>query len=171
MSTASERGRSNRNRGAVAERQLVGWLRDNGFPGAERAVRTAYRTAGRALADPGDVTGTPGLVWQVKYTLDFEEPAVLVRNLAETEQQRATVDADFGILVQRRVGAKDPGRWWVWLKIADLYRIIRRAPKGELKEPGAFLGEPPVRMELAALVLLLRAADYGNPLTAEDEVA
>ncbi|HWD79273.1 MAG TPA: hypothetical protein VG497_10325, partial [Kribbella sp.] len=69
--TRSEIGRSNRNRGAVAERAVVAWLRDNGFPHAERAVRTGYRTADRVSADHGDITGTPLLAWQVKDVVAF----------------------------------------------------------------------------------------------------
>jgi hypothetical protein len=29
-------------------------------------VRTGYRTGQRSAADPGDLTGTPGIVWSVK---------------------------------------------------------------------------------------------------------
>ena len=45
--------------GTAAETAVVRFLRDNGFPLAER----------RALhgsTDRGDITGTPGLVWEVK---------------------------------------------------------------------------------------------------------
>lgn len=47
-------GRSNRRRGADAERRVVAWLREHGWPGAERAVRTGYRTATRAGTTTGD---------------------------------------------------------------------------------------------------------------------
>lgn len=160
--TASARGRANRNKGATAERDLVRWLRTNGWPGAERAVRTGYRTTTRTSADPGDVTGTPGLAWQVKNRADFEQDAVFDACLAETEAQRAATGADFGLLIQRRAGTPDPGRWWVWLRVVDLYRIIRKAPGADVRQRGAFLGQPPLRMELAGLALLLRAAGYGS---------
>lgn len=166
MTTASARGRANREKGAVAERQLVSWLRENGWPGAERAVRTGYRTATRVSADPGDVTGTPGLVWQMKYTTRFEWPAVFAANLSETEEQRVAAGADFGLLIQRRAGTADVGRWWVWLRVADLARLLRPLPSARATD----LGQPALRMELAGLVPLLRAAGYGTPL-ADPEVA
>src|SRR5688500_3530498 len=74
--TTTARGKYSREKGATAERHLVAWLRTHGWPGAERAVRTGYRTADRTSVDPGDVTGTPGLVWQVKNRVDFGAPAV-----------------------------------------------------------------------------------------------
>jgi hypothetical protein len=164
--TASARGRANRTKGAAAERDLVRWLRANGWPGAERAIRTAYRTADRELPDPGDVTGTPGLVWQMKYTARFDQPAFLAACLAETEQQRVDAGADFGLLVQRRTGVTDPGRWFVWLRVIDLYALCRSSKSNTLltvDPTRAYLGEPPVRMELADLVPLLHAAGYGTP--------
>lgn len=154
--TAAERGRSNRNRGADAERELVRWLRENGWPGAERAVRTGYRTSNRVSADPGDVTGTPGLVWQVKYTTRFEWPAVFAANLAETEAQRAAAGADHGLLVQRRPRASDAGKWWVHVTGRSFAVLLtgRDAPEFDCV----------ARVTVAELALLLRRAGYGSPL-------
>jgi hypothetical protein len=154
--TASELGRSNRNRGATAERELVKWLRDNGWPGAERAVRTGYRTADRVSADPGDVTGTPGLVWQMKYTTRFEEPAVFAANLAETEAQRAAAGADHGLLVQRRAGTADVGKWWVHVTGQSFAVLLTGQPAPTF---GCV-----ARVTLAEFALLLRRAGYGTPL-------
>lgn len=161
--TASARGRSNREKGAVAERQLVNWLRDNGWPGAERAVRTGYRTATRTSADPGDVTGTPGLVWQMKYTARFEEPGVYAANLAETEAQRAAAGADHGLLVQRRSGTADVGKWWVHVTGRSFAVLLtgQEAPEFDCV----------ARVTLAEFAVLLRRAGYGTPLTADGEVA
>src|SRR6476469_3650305 len=97
----SRLGAANRRRGAEAERKVAVWLRENGFPGAERAVRTAYTAGGRTAVDPGDITGLPAIVVQVK---DDASNAVEAW-LAETEQQRlgapGTVPAHLGLLVVR----------------------------------------------------------------------
>ncbi|MCP3799761.1 hypothetical protein NLX83_10875 [Allokutzneria sp. A3M-2-11 16] len=152
----SRLGAANRRRGAEAERKVAGWLRDHGFPGAERAVRTGFTTGGRTVADPGDITGTPALVWQVK---DQAREAVEAW-LDETEQQRlggpGTVPADLGLLVVRRRGKADVGRWWVWLPAAQLVALVADARTPAVSRP--------VRMELGDLVPLLRAAGYGEPL-------
>ncbi|GAA3890396.1 hypothetical protein GCM10022243_64120 [Saccharothrix violaceirubra] len=152
----SRLGAANRRRGAEAERRLAAWLRAHGWPHAERAVRTGYRSAGRLVVDPGDIVGTPLLVWQVKdQAREFAEAW-----LDETEQQRlgepGSVPADLGLLVVRRRGAADPGRWWVWLPAAQLVALVADAPAPPLSRP--------VRLELVDLVLLLRAAGYGEPV-------
>lgn len=155
--TASARGRANRAKGATAERHLVAWLRGHGWPGAERAVRTGYRTTTRIGADPGDITGTPGLVWQVKNRSDFDQPAVLAGALAETEVQRVAENADYGLLIQRRTGHADPGQWWAWLRLGALVSMARHEPPEYWVSLTA-----PVRMELWEVVPLLRGAGYGT---------
>ncbi|MEU5847456.1 hypothetical protein [Saccharopolyspora shandongensis] len=154
----SRLGRANRRRGHDAERAVARWLRDNGFTGTERAVRTGYATSERQVADPGDLTGTPGIAWQVK---DTERESVDVW-LRELDEQTTTARAEIGLLVHRRRGTADPGQWWAWLRLADL---------------GALLGTPgrhrrerqhPVRMELAHAVELLHAAGYGNPVDGDE---
>jgi hypothetical protein len=149
---ACARGRSNRRRGADAERAVVNWLRRNGWPGAERAIRTAYTTADRTVADPGDITGTPRLAWQVK---DAAAERITTW-MADTAQQAATSGADYGILVVRRRGRASPGDWWAWMWAADIVRIYT----GEDTGPA---GEFPVRTELGALVGLLHEAGFGDP--------
>lgn len=147
-------GKANRDKGARAERDLVKWLRVNGWPGAERAVRTGYRTTNRTSADPGDVTGTPGIVWQVKHSATFDEPAKLARHLAATEQQRAAATADLGLLVQRRTGAPDAGRWWVHITGRAFAQLLTGQPAPDF--------DCTARVTLAELVPLLHRAGYGT---------
>ena len=153
----AQRGKSNRRKGLDAERGVVKFLRANGFGGAERDVRTAYKVASRATVDPGDITGTPGICWQVK-DCQVEKVASW---LAETEAQRVgshgTVPAaDLGVLVVRRRGKSDPGRWWAWLPLGQVLGLdagVRRSTSSV-----------PVRLELGDLVTLLREAGYGDSL-------
>jgi len=159
--TTTARGKYSREKGATAERHLVAWLRTHGWPGAERAVRTGYRTADRTSVDPGDVTVTPGLVWQVKNRVDFGEPAVFAACLVETEQQRAGAGADFGLLIQRRPGYRDPGAWWAWLGVLDLYRLLTPGHRNPLAATAVPRGAS-LRMALGDLVPLLRTAGYGT---------
>lgn len=148
----ARRGRSNRNRGAAAERSVAKWLRANGFPGAERAVRAAYVGSDRVIPDPGDLTGTPGLVWQVK-DCQIERIGLW---LTETEQQRGAVDADYGVLVVRRRGYADPGQWWCWLPLDALLRM----GLGGLPTSWSLDSEP-VRLELRAVARMLNLSGYG----------
>lgn len=149
---ASQRGKSNRSRGHQAERDVAKWLRHHGgFPHAERAVRTGFTAADRAVADEGDITGCPGLVVQVKCVARED----ITSWMAETEDQRIAADADLGVLVQRRSGRASPGQWWAWLPARG---FVWLATAGESTSGGW-----PVRMELGHLVPLLHDRGYGTP--------
>ncbi|MGW1675985.1 hypothetical protein [Saccharopolyspora sp. NPDC002376] len=151
---ASERGKSNRRRGLDAERAVARYLRTVGFPGAERAVRTGFNAGGRTVADPGDITGIPGVVIQIK-SVARENIAAWMEEVAE---QSLNAESAIGILVQRRPGKADAGRWWAWVMVAELVDLTTGAP-------GEYMGASmhrPVRMELGHLVPLLRQAGYGT---------
>jgi hypothetical protein len=148
-------GKANRDKGARAELAVVKWLRDNGWPGAERAIATGHRSRVRERADLGDITGTPGIAWQITDRGDLDQPAVFARRLAETEAQKQAAGAEFGFLVQRRRGASDAGRWWVHVAAVDMPGLL---PKDRPRFDST------VRMTLADLVLLLRQAGYGSAL-------
>ncbi|SDP61041.1 hypothetical protein SAMN04487905_10641 [Actinopolyspora xinjiangensis] len=151
--TRSDIGRSNRRRGADAERRVAGYLRDHGFPHAERAVRTGYSTDERTVADPGDLTGTPGLVWQVKDTQRWDVP----KWMTETTRQAEEANADLGILVIRRRGQATAGLWWALLPLADLGYLY-----GGRNMLGFRNRTAPVWLQLDALCPLLLAAGYGE---------
>lgn len=149
-------GRANRRKGHDAERAVAKWLRANGFPHAERAVRTGYTGNDRTVADPGDVAGTPGIAWQIKDCAAEQINTWLV----ETEEQRCATHADYGILVQRRRGKADPGRWWAWIDSNALARLI----SGRGGDP--WVPKFPARVELHDLTVLLRHCGYGNDVEA-----
>lgn len=151
--TRSEIGRANARKGKDTERKVAGYLRDVGFPGAERAVRTGYRTAARDVADPGDITGTPGIVWQVKDCAREQ----IDDWLSEAEDQAVATGADLGVLVVRRRGHADPARWWAWLTLNDVGLLLPGRQLIPLRQ-----ARFPVRMELGHLVPMLHTAGYGS---------
>ncbi|ONI73518.1 hypothetical protein ALI144C_44970 [Actinosynnema sp. ALI-1.44] len=154
-------GKANRNKGARAELAVVKWLREHGWPGAERAIATGHRSRVRERADLGDVTGTPCLVWQVTDRADIEQAAVFARRMVDTEQQRQAANADYGFLVQRRRKFGDAGRWWVHLTGSGFAELLT-----EYKAPEF---EATVRLTLADLVRLLHRAGYGTENTTPQE--
>lgn len=157
MTTASQRGAANRRRGLTAERDLCRWLRSNGFPQAERAVRTGFRTADRTSADPGDIAGT-GLIWSVKDCAVERLPEWLAE--LDTMDHRATPGPEpLRLLVVKRRGHADPARWWAYLRLLDLTRLLSRTIPG----PVAIVWDAPVRLEVGHVVPLLRADGYGDP--------
>ncbi len=90
-------------KGTSAESAVVAFLRQTWWPHAER----------RALAgakDLGDVTGTPGICWEVKAGTRLCIPEWL----HQTETERANSGADLGVLVvkPKGVGVLNVNRWW-----------------------------------------------------------
>jgi hypothetical protein len=137
--------------GTRAESAVVKFLRENGFPHAERRALTGSQ-------DQGDITGCPGLVFEVKggEAAKNASDGQVEKWLAETEIERNNANADIGVLVvQRRgIGAPNAGRWWA---------VIRRN--------GTAFGDPhfqfAVRYLLSDAVHLIRAAGYGDPIEKE----
>jgi len=156
--TATQRGRYSRNKGAVAERDLVRWLRTNGFPHAERAVRTGYRTTDRTSADPGDVTGTPGIVWSVK-DCAAERITEWLDELVNMAAHDTSFEEPVQLLVTKRRGHANPGEWWCWLQLLDIGQLLTGS------SPDVVIPEwnRPLRMELGHVMPLLRTAGYGSP--------
>lgn len=138
------------NVGKDTEQRVARWLREHGFPHAERTVRTGYRVLGRALSDFGDIDGTPGLSWQIKSLRPADRAERAVPEwLTETEAQRRATGADLGVLIVRRWGTTDVGRWWAFLRLDVL---------------AAGQGDAPVRMEVRHAAAWLRILGYGQPI-------
>lgn len=155
--TRSQIGKANNRKGKDRELRVVAYLRVNGFPGAERMVRTGYRHSGRTSPDCGDITGTPGIAWQVKDIAEREWWRI-PRILVDTQAQADAARADFGVLVIRRAGHAHPSEWWAHMYAADLLRLVAGIPQA-LSAALRF----PIRFELQELVPLLRVAGYGTP--------
>lgn len=164
--SAKARGRANSEKGKRSERDLVAWLRLNGYPGAERTVRTGYRSPARQRRDTGDIDGTPGLVWQVK---DVNERtwSQIPGWMIETEHQRAAARCDIGILVVKRHGHADPGEWWAWLPLSALvtHTMTTDTIAAYFMPVEASVYDVPVRLALADLAPILRTLGYGTEIT------
>lgn len=78
-------------KGTAFETAVVRFLQWNGFPHAERAPLAGNK-------DRGDITGTPGIVWECKNAKTIR----LAEWSDETETEAGNADADFGILVIKR---------------------------------------------------------------------
>lgn len=141
--TASQRGRRNRANGAAYEVKTANYLKA-WWPDACRAVRSSH-------PDPGDVDNTsPSFWWSVK-NCQVEQYNAWFREMDDKAAGR------IALLVVRRRGYADPGRWWCWLTLHDLTVLLGSAP------PLAFEADDDARVcvELATVVPLLRA--YTQP--------
>lgn len=146
--------------GTAAETATVRYLvsLEGGFPGAERrALKGTY--------DEGDITGTPGVCWEVKGgdaardITDGRLATWMGELAAEVMHSRSRV----GVLVAQRrgVGAPNAGRWWAYMRACDVANLLYHELPGASVEPTW-----PVRMELRQACELLRHAGYGSRLEA-----
>src|SRR5688572_23748165 len=103
----------------MAESAVVAYLRGNGWLYAERRAL-------QGSLDKGDVTGTPGLVWEVKYANGGIRMAAWV---AETEVERLNAGADYGLLVVKpaALGAKQTERWYTVMNAQSFERLQQQA--------------------------------------------
>jgi hypothetical protein len=131
--------------GTAAETAVVRALRQLGFPHAERRALTGS-------LDQGDITGTPGIVWEVKggNAAKTASDGQVEKWLDETETELDNAGARHGILVLARpgIGAANAHRWWA----------ITREYVGPSDLTVVF------RTTLADACLRLRSWGYGEPL-------
>lgn len=101
-------------KGTKAETAFVAWLR-NWFPYAERRAL-------RGEKDCGDVTGIPGLVFEVKDHSTWH----LASWLRETEQERVNANAEYGLLVMKPpgVGYTRVNQWAVAVYQNDPIEVV-----------------------------------------------
>jgi hypothetical protein len=137
--------------GTRGESQVVGFLREHGFPNSERRAL-------RGTKDVGDITGTPGIVWEVKAG---EAARTASDNqvdlwLAETDLERDNDGAQLGLLVMAR-RRHNVRTWWAVMHADDLVGLLSDGAHGTSQRV-------PVRMTLQNAVRLLRDNGYGEPV-------
>ena len=91
-------GAMSRRKGAVAERDVVRWLRANGYPDARRYLAGDGR-------QPGDIDGVPGMVIEVK---NHRRPAIKSW-LRQLDDEGG--DHLFKLLIMKIAGRTDVGTW------------------------------------------------------------
>ena len=102
-----------RARGTAAESAVCRYLREHGFPHAERR-------AGSGRLDRGDVAGLPGVVIEVKACARTELASWLDECAVETRND----NADVGAVWHKRRGRGDPGEWFVTMSGATFISLV-----------------------------------------------
>jgi hypothetical protein len=150
--------------GTEVESAIVEYLRDHGYPFAERRSL-------RGTNDQGDVTGLgPGLVIECKggHAAEAASDAQIAAWLRETEVERQNAKADVGVLVTKRkgYGRANAGLWWAHMTLGTAYQLIHQAIDCDSGWPPMH-DSIPIRLHLRDAVTLLRSAGYGDPISAE----
>jgi len=117
MSSSSQR------LGDQAERDVKAWFREHGSPDADRALGT-----GRPR-DRGDLTGIARFCVQVKNYAQFR----INTWVPEMLEQKRRLGAEFGVLLLKKRGTSDVGRWYTVMELEDLNRL-RLEAEGQIDE-------------------------------------
>lgn len=110
MSSAAKR------KGSQAERDVVAYLKVNGFPYADR------RVAGATL-DKGDISGVLGVTIEIKNHARLD----LAGWLAELEVEMKNDSAWTGVVIHKRKGKGDVGEWYATLPVKVWLALLRKA--------------------------------------------
>jgi len=151
-------------KGTAAETAAVRYLNNNGWPGAERAALHGNH-------DHGDITGTPGLCFEIKAGKQAEQAVDYLIGLwlDQTEKERLNSHAEAGILVTKRAGhgTSRVGDWWAWVTVDTLVYIVtneRYSMDPDYYYEIGTVESAPIRMKLDDLIAILRTKGYGTPL-------
>ena len=109
-----------RAKGTAWESAIVQYLRDVGWPHAER--RALHGTN-----DQGDVAGVISVVIEAKNAARVQ----LAAWLDEAERERRNADADVGAVWFKRRGKASPGDGFVLLSGRQFARLLRQAGFGD----------------------------------------
>lgn len=144
--------------GTAAETGVVRALQRLGFPDAERRQL-------RGARDAGDVTGTPGIAWEVKGGEEARQarPGHLREWLVEAETARHNAKAEIGVLVVQRRNVP-PLRAEDWRALVPFWAHAQLVAGFWHPAEDTDLAVAPVEMRLGDLTRLLRLAGYGDPL-------
>ena len=110
-----------KHRGYKSQDILATYLTKNGFP---------YALSAGAGREGTDVTGTPGIDWEVKARKGFS-PAAVMKQLKERRNENVLPVA---VLRLNGQGEASIGDWVVMLRTEDFVNLIRDAGYGDPKE-------------------------------------
>lgn len=111
-------------KGSSFEREVVMYLRDNGFPFAERAL------AG-ATDDIGDIIGTPNCVWECKNHKRMDlagwmnELDIEIAN--QVNRYKTNGPAVVGAVVHKKRGTTSAGQYYATMPLSQYVYLLKGA--------------------------------------------
>jgi len=116
-----------RGKGIKGERDSAAYFRAFGHPwqDARRLVSTGWSNGSTSSPDRGDLTGLPGLCVQVKNMARRLE-GKLMADVWHATKQQASIDGlgRMPLILEKRAGSADVGRWWLHLASYDHVRLV-----------------------------------------------
>lgn len=109
-------------KGSKAERDVVSYLIEKGFPYAER------RLAG-AQEDKGDIAGVNGVCIEIKDHKSMALSTWVEEMLLETKHAKAWT----GVVWHKRKGKSSPGEWYATLTGEQYIELLKKAMNNETR--------------------------------------
>lgn len=103
-------------KGSKAERDVVAWLKVNGYPYADR------RVAGATL-DKGDISGVLGVTIEIK----DHKKTDLAGWVGELEVEMKNDKAWTGVVIHKRRGKGDVGEWYATMPAKVWIALLNKA--------------------------------------------
>ena len=105
-----------RQKGTSWETQIVRYLNENGYPGADRSPL-------RGNKDRGDVAGIPGVCIEAKNCKTLT-PSVWLDELAV---EMTNGDAETGVVIAKRRGTTDVGKSYALMPVSVWLALLKEA--------------------------------------------
>ena len=102
-------------KGSGAERDVVKYLKENGFQYADR------RLAGATL-DKGDISGIPGVTIEIKNHAKMDLAGWTEELIVEMTNDNAWT----GVVVHKRKGKGNPGDWYATMPVQVWVDLLRK---------------------------------------------
>jgi hypothetical protein len=103
-------------KGTAAETAVVNWLQSQGRKSVERRTLNGVK-------DRGDIAGIVGTVLEVKN----HQRMALSEWIDELEIEMHNDKADTGVVIHKRKGTTDVGRWYASMPVSVWYKLLDEA--------------------------------------------
>lgn len=106
----------NKIKGNDAERAVVRYLRDNGYPFADR-MRSGWTD------DKGDIDGIPHTVIEVK----AEQKITLSEYMKELEREITNARAETGVVIVKKRNVSDVSNWYACAPVSIWIQLLKES--------------------------------------------
>lgn len=103
-------------KGTAAETAVVNWLKAKGRKHVERRSLSGNN-------DRGDIAGIPGVVLEIKNHARME----LSQWLSELEVEMLNDKADTGVVIHKKKGTTDVGKWYATMSAEVWFNLLEEA--------------------------------------------
>jgi hypothetical protein len=127
-------------KGREAENFAVSFLKERGWPYMERKRL-------RGAKDEGDLTGAPGLMFEIKYLGARVSPRMAAW-MKQVQVQTEHANADFGVLIVKppNVGGRNAGKFWAVMAEDSFSDLFMQASASGRHVPIAYYAHSNARL-------------------------